>query len=156
MNNAQQAPDAQTSSPTALLPTGARTTMEGELSPGSIQDVVAANFCDVDMTVALDRPACHTRLESVRLGPVDVLRYQSEGMQRGNRRWEHIRRDNADFISLYIPLSMEFYIENLDASVRLGPESFTFIATNRPFRWCSTTAAARTTIRRSTSRYRRP
>lgn len=133
MNDAQQLPRDHAQNGTSLPQAGGRATVEGEFSPRSIQDVVAANFCDLDMTVVVDRPACRTRLESVRMGPVDVLHYQSEGMQRGNRRWEHIRRDHADFISLYMPMSMEFHIENIETSIRLSPESFAFIATNRPF-----------------------
>lgn len=111
---------------------GGRLRMEGALSPDSIQNVVASHFCDLDMTVE-GRPGYQTLFESMRLGRIELIRYCSEGMQRGVRRWEHIRRDHADYISLYLPQSMEFVLENAQENVRLSPGSFAFLATNRPF-----------------------
>ena len=116
------------------LKCGGRVAMaEGAFSPGHIQSVVTSNFFNIDMQVSAHHAACRTRLELVRLGQIDVLSYQSEGMQRGIRSWEHIRNDNSDYITLYMPLATGFIIEGDGAIAKLSLDSFSFLATSRPF-----------------------
>jgi AraC-like DNA-binding protein len=90
-------------------------------------------ICSLDCSVSDKSDSFSTSLVSVRLGVLDLLRYDGYGLSGGRRGFRHIREDLSDDFILALPLTVPVVISQSRRSTTVEPGSCVLLATARPF-----------------------
>lgn len=109
---------------------------ESDLTPSLSRFLENANSRTIfSMNFDLPRRAqrCHAMLDGTSLGHVDILRYSGSGLQKCERRREHILEDRSDDFYLCLPQRGEFGFRCAGVESKSRPNSFIFFSTNKPF-----------------------
>lgn len=77
--------------------------------------------------------ACQTRLKSVTLGAVRILRHAGLGRRTSLRRMDHIRKDHVDDILISLPFEGRSVFTQGGTEVLLDPGHFAILKISHPF-----------------------
>lgn len=97
------------------------------------QNLISDGFCNCDANAEKVNGECRAELETIKLGQIDVLKYQGAGVQKAHRRMSHIRKDPTEDLLIYLPLTAVVEMEHSGNVSRFLPGQFAFVNTAYPF-----------------------
>lgn len=103
------------------------------LKPVDLESTIRSNICSMNYDASYPLAREETRLNGMRIGAIDIVRYEGHGTQMGRRTPEHIRADWADNFVLCLPLSAHFQVSQSGREAEFYPDSFVFLGTTKPF-----------------------
>lgn len=100
--------------------------------------------CGLDCNVSKTLAPFSSSLLSVRLGALDVLKYDGHGLRGGRRGFQHIRQDALDDFIVAIPLTVPVAITQAGRSAHVEPGACGLLTTAKPFEGLCGTAPSYT------------
>ena len=108
-----------------------------EAMPGpdlnQVRGTMSAGIGTMIYNMADFRYAPETKLEGLRLGELEVLRYQGRGVHRGERRRKHIIKDNTDHFVIVLPSTARCGLRQAGSEHDYAPGTLVIVSMTSPF-----------------------
>jgi AraC-like DNA-binding protein len=99
-------------------------------------DTVNSTICCADFVTGERQNSLSTRLEVVQLGPVNVFRYDGQGVRSATRSIRHVRANPVDDFLVFVPLSHSITLSQGKHQSEINPGSFGVLSSLRPYEVC--------------------
>ena len=99
----------------------------------SVRGTMVAGIAAMNYEMSDQRLAPDTRLEGIRLGALDVMRYQGRGRHRAERRRQHIIDDASDHFVVCVPSNARCGLRQAGSEKDYEPGTLVFVSMLYPW-----------------------